>query len=184
LLQDEVLSVKSAVLRKLKEPLVFGEFPEPTIGRNKVPVQTKAVGICGTDLHTIEGRGYTPDLPNILGHEPAGIVAAVDLDSVNSGGHAVYARSQTREFQIQRQRHASSDHWQVLTQAILLGGHIKVAMEDNPHVDAQRTLCKSNAELLDKIVRIAREVGSDIASPDEARAITGLVPQADKLVAA
>lgn len=67
-------------------------------------------------------------------------------------------------------------HWQVLTQAILLGGHVRVGMEDSPYVDDQRTLAKSNAELVEKAVRIAREVGREIASPEEAKAITGLVP--------
>jgi propanol-preferring alcohol dehydrogenase len=72
--------MKAAVLRKIKDRLVFEEFPEPTISRDEVLVQTKAVGICGTDLHIIDGWGYTPALPHILGHEPAGIVAAVGED--------------------------------------------------------------------------------------------------------
>ena len=33
-----------------------------------------ACGIDGTDLKLLEGFGYTPDLPFIMGHEPAGIV--------------------------------------------------------------------------------------------------------------
>ena len=64
--------------------------------------------------------------------------------------------------------------WQVLTQAILLGGHVRVGMEDNPYLDLKGTLAKSNAELVDKIVRIARDLGRDSASPEEARRITGL----------
>jgi D-arabinose 1-dehydrogenase-like Zn-dependent alcohol dehydrogenase len=40
-----------------------------------VLVATKACGICGTDLHIIDGTGYRPKLPHILGHEPAGVVA-------------------------------------------------------------------------------------------------------------
>ncbi len=64
--------------------------------------------------------------------------------------------------------------WTVLTQAILLGGHVRVGMEDNPYLDLNGTLARSNAELVDKIVRISRELGRDIASVDEARRITGL----------
>jgi 3-keto-5-aminohexanoate cleavage enzyme len=64
--------------------------------------------------------------------------------------------------------------WQVLTQAILLGGHVRVGMEDNPYLDTKGTLAKSNAELVEKIVRVSRELGRDIASPQEARSITGL----------
>jgi 3-keto-5-aminohexanoate cleavage enzyme len=67
-------------------------------------------------------------------------------------------------------------HWQVLTQSILLGGHIRVGMEDSPYLDDKGTLAKSNADLVEKAVRIAREVGREIASPEEAREITGLKP--------
>jgi 3-keto-5-aminohexanoate cleavage enzyme len=68
--------------------------------------------------------------------------------------------------------------WRVLTQSILLGGHVRVGMEDNPYLDTKGTLARSNAELVEKIVRVSRELGRDIASVDEARRITGLVKPA------
>jgi len=64
--------------------------------------------------------------------------------------------------------------WTVLTQSILLGGHVRVGMEDSPYLDNGTKLARSNAELVEKVVRIARELGREIASPEEARAITGL----------
>jgi len=63
-------------------------------------------------------------------------------------------------------------HWQVLTMSILLGGHVRVGMEDNPFLRPGE-YARSNAELVEKIVRISREVGREIASPEEARRITG-----------
>jgi 3-keto-5-aminohexanoate cleavage enzyme len=60
------------------------------------------------------------------------------------------------------------EQWKVLTTAIILGGHVRVGMEDNPFL-APGQYARSNAELVDKIVRIARELGREIASPDEAR---------------
>jgi 3-keto-5-aminohexanoate cleavage enzyme len=60
--------------------------------------------------------------------------------------------------------------WRVLTMAIALGGHVRVGMEDNPFVGPGQ-YARSNAELVDKIVRIARELGREIASPAEARRI-------------
>jgi 3-keto-5-aminohexanoate cleavage enzyme len=62
------------------------------------------------------------------------------------------------------------EHWRVLTMAILLGGHVRVGMEDNPFL-ARGKYAKCNAELVDKIARIAREVGREVASPEEARKI-------------
>ena len=56
---------------------------------------------------------------------------------------------------------------------IMMGGHVRVGMEDNIFVE-RRVLAKSNAELVEKVVRIAKELGREIATPDEARAILGL----------
>jgi len=64
-------------------------------------------------------------------------------------------------------------HWQVLTTAIILGGHVRVGMEDNPYLEDNR-MAESNAELVHKIARISRELGRQIASPQEARRIIGL----------
>lgn len=65
------------------------------------------------------------------------------------------------------------EHWRVLTMAIMLGGHVRVGMEDNPFITPGE-YARTNAELVEKIVRIARELGRDIAAPDEAREIIGL----------
>jgi 3-keto-5-aminohexanoate cleavage enzyme len=60
--------------------------------------------------------------------------------------------------------------------AIILGGHVRVGMEDNLYLE-RGVLAKSNAELVAKIARIARELGREIANPDEARKILGLKPR-------
>ncbi len=59
------------------------------------------------------------------------------------------------------------------TLAVMMGGHERVGMEDNIFIE-KGVLCKSNAELVAKVVRIARELGREVATPDEARAILGL----------
>lgn len=64
-------------------------------------------------------------------------------------------------------------HWRLLTMAIILGGHVRVGMEDNPYLTPGQ-YASSNAQLVEKIVRIARELGREIATPDEARTIIGL----------
>jgi 3-keto-5-aminohexanoate cleavage enzyme len=65
------------------------------------------------------------------------------------------------------------DHWRVLSAAIMAGGHVRVGMEDNPFIEPG-TYATTNAMLVEKIVRIARDLGREIASPEEARAIIGL----------
>lgn len=66
------------------------------------------------------------------------------------------------------------EHWNLLATAIAMGGHVRVGMEDNPYLDQQGTLAKTNAQLVEKIVNISQAIGREIASPDEARKIIGL----------
>lgn len=62
------------------------------------------------------------------------------------------------------------EQWKILTTAIILGGHVRVGMEDNPFLTPGQ-YARSNAELVEKIIRIAKEVGREAATPDEAREI-------------
>jgi threonine dehydrogenase-like Zn-dependent dehydrogenase len=65
--------VKTAKGRGLCE---VREVPEPSVSENDVLVEVKACGICGTDLHIYHDEfPYWP--PVILGHEFAGVIAAV-----------------------------------------------------------------------------------------------------------
>lgn len=57
--------------------------------------------------------------------------------------------------------------------AIVMGGHVRVGFEDNVYYSKGR-LAKSNAELVERVVRLAKEIGREVATPDEARAILGL----------
>lgn len=59
------------------------------------------------------------------------------------------------------------------TMAIILGGHVRVGLEDALYLE-RGVLAKSNAELVAKVVRIAKELGREIASPDEVRSMLGL----------
>ena len=56
---------------------------------------------------------------------------------------------------------------------LIMGGHIRVGMEDNIYYE-RGVLARKNSEFVERIVRIAREYGREIASPDEARKILGL----------
>ncbi len=57
--------------------------------------------------------------------------------------------------------------------AIIMGGHARVGFEDNVYL-SKGVLAKSNAELVEKVARISREIGREVATPDEARKILGL----------
>ena len=61
----------------------------------------------------------------------------------------------------------------MVAQAVLLGGHVRVGLEDNLYLD-RGVLAESNTQLVERAVEIVRVLGEDIATPDEARAILGL----------
>jgi len=58
------------------------------------------------------------------------------------------------------------------TQAVLLGGHVRVGLEDNNYYD--RGVLATNEQLVARTVRIIKELNMDIASPGEARDILRL----------
>ena len=62
----------------------------------------------------------------------------------------------------------------VTTMAMLLGGCVRVGLEDNIYY--RRGELATNAQLVARTVRIARELGKEPATPEEAREILGLKP--------
>lgn len=60
------------------------------------------------------------------------------------------------------------------TMAIALGGHIRIGLEDNPFYDWTKKSDATNARLVERILKIAKEFGREPATPEEAREIIGL----------
>lgn len=60
--------------------------------------------------------------------------------------------------------------FEIAAASIIMGGHVRVGYEDNIYMEKGK-LAKSNGELVEKVVRLAREFKREIASPDEARKI-------------
>jgi len=63
--------------------------------------------------------------------------------------------------------------FEMAAMSIIMGGHVRVGFEDNVYL-SKGVLAKSNGELVEKVVRIAKELGREIATPVEARQILGL----------
>lgn len=61
----------------------------------------------------------------------------------------------------------------MVAQAWLLGGHVRVGMEDNLYI-RKGELCRDNAQLVAKAVSLIDHLGGEIASSQEARDILGL----------
>lgn len=57
--------------------------------------------------------------------------------------------------------------------AIISGGHTRVGLEDSIYY-REGELASSNAQFVERVVRLAGELGREVATPDEARRILGL----------
>ncbi len=69
----------------------------------------------------------------------------------------------------------SHEGWRTTGAALALGGNVRVGLEDNFYLDAAGTqMAKSNGELVAKAVRMARDIGREPATPEEARTLLGL----------
>lgn len=60
----------------------------------------------------------------------------------------------------------------LVTMGAILGGHVRVGLEDNLYI-AKGQLAESNAQMVTKVRRILEDLGQEIATPDEARAMLG-----------
>ncbi|ALJ21185.1 zinc-binding dehydrogenase [Microbacterium sp. No. 7] len=81
---------KAAVLEKVGEPFVIREIELAEPAGREVLVQVKAVGLCQTDMSIAQSAHQAP-MPAVLGHEVAGVVAAVgpDVTEFAVGDHVV-----------------------------------------------------------------------------------------------
>lgn len=62
------------------------------------------------------------------------------------------------------------DQWRLAAAALTIGGHVRVGFEDNFYLP-EGTMAKSNGDLVERAARLSRDVGREVASIDEARAI-------------
>ncbi|WP_458097845.1 3-keto-5-aminohexanoate cleavage protein [Roseomonas sp. WA12] len=67
----------------------------------------------------------------------------------------------------------SAASYPMLAQALVMGGHVRVGLEDNLYLE-KGVPAPHNAALVEKAVRIMRELGAEPATPNEARAILDL----------
>ncbi len=68
---------------------------------------------------------------------------------------------------------AGKEQFRMCTASLLMGGNVRVGLEDNLYLE-KGVKAKSNAEQVEKIIRIAGELGIEPAAPDEARKILSL----------
>src|SRR5882724_2811071 len=97
--------MKALVLKEYKR-FAFEEAPKPEPGPEEVLIAVKACGICGSDVHGMDGSTGRRRPPIIMGHEAAGVITStgtgvntwkvgdrVTFDSTISCGRCDFCRS-------------------------------------------------------------------------------------------
>ena len=71
--------MKALILKEYNQ-LVYEDVPMPQPGPGDVLVQVKACGICGSDVHGMDGSSGRRIPPLIMGHEASGVIAKVGAE--------------------------------------------------------------------------------------------------------
>ncbi len=71
--------MKALVLESYNN-LVYKDVPDPVIGPDEVLIQVKACGICGSDIHGLDGSTGRRIPPLIMGHEASGIIVSTGAE--------------------------------------------------------------------------------------------------------
>ncbi|MEE9416005.1 MAG: alcohol dehydrogenase catalytic domain-containing protein [Acidimicrobiales bacterium] len=69
--------MRAAIYREFCEPVTVEEVPHPDLPLSGVVIEVKAAGVCRSDVWGWQGSDPDIDLPNVGGHEFAGVVAEV-----------------------------------------------------------------------------------------------------------
>lgn len=85
------MKVKAAIAFEPAKPLVVDEIDLGSPKEGEVLVKLAATGVCHTDAYTLSGRDPEGLFPSVLGHEGAGVVAAIGagVTAVKPGDHVI-----------------------------------------------------------------------------------------------
>ncbi|MEA3462473.1 MAG: alcohol dehydrogenase catalytic domain-containing protein, partial [Bacteroidota bacterium] len=71
--------MKALVLESYKK-LVYKDFPDPIVADNEVLIKVEAAGICGSDVHGMDGSTGRRIPPIVMGHEAAGVITSIGTE--------------------------------------------------------------------------------------------------------
>jgi S-(hydroxymethyl)mycothiol dehydrogenase len=84
--------VKGVVARSKGAPVTVETIVVPDPGPGEAVIDVQACGVCATDLHYREGN-INDEYPFLLGHEAAGVVAAVGAGGPSAGSAGPVSRA-------------------------------------------------------------------------------------------
>ena len=83
--------MKALVLEEYNN-LVYRDWPDPEVADDEVLIQVKAVGICGSDVHGMDGSSGRRKPPIVMGHEASGIIISMgkNVSGWNAGDRVTF----------------------------------------------------------------------------------------------
>ena len=157
----------------------FAEVPDISVTREPRPLSTLTYNPGRHD--PANNVNWPFAARDILAKEPAKFVVMM-IGLADRGPIRVPAPPQpTPDTKPEGQSDAGIAQLNAALQSLLLGGHVRVGLEDNLYYSRGRLA--NNVELVERIVRIIRDLGAEPATPAEARAMIGL-PRSQVAIAA
>jgi L-iditol 2-dehydrogenase len=69
-----------ALVLEAYHKLVYKDFPDPEVAYDEVLVKVMSVGICGSDVHGMDGSTGRRIPPIVMGHEASGVITSLGRD--------------------------------------------------------------------------------------------------------
>ncbi len=138
-----------------------GVMPELEIyeaGMLEAGFRLRKQGVLGEPLHF----QFVLGVPGGMSGDPRNLVHLVSLLESQAGPDSHWGVAGIGRFQLP-----------LAVQALVMGGHVRVGFEDNIFYQ-KGVLATSNAQLVERVARIARELGREVATPAVARERLGL----------
>lgn len=148
-----------ALANLMKQARVLPELEVYEMGMLEVAFRLFGKGLLVEPLHF----QFVLGVPGGMSGDPRNLMHLVSmLESLSQGREVHWGVAGVGRYQLP-----------LATLAILLGGNVRVGFEDNIFY-RKGEIATSNAQLVSRVVRIAQELGREVATPDQARILLGV----------
>lgn len=165
-------------------PALFGEVVDLLAGRSELIIQISTGGRAGSTLQSRKSRLTVPcemaslttgsvNFPRSAYVNPPELVEGLAREMQERG-----VKPEMEIFDVSMITNAIALRDMGLAQlsmgihAVLMGGHVRVGLEDNLYY--RKGELASNEMLVERVARLSRELGREVATPDQARALLNL----------
>ena len=171
------MRAKAAVLYEVGKPVVVEQLDLESPGPGEVMVKVAGTGVCHSDYNVVSGYRLPGDLPAVMGHEGAGIVAQVGpgVTEFKPGDHVIF----TIRPMCGRCRYCATGRWNLCIgysppSGRMLDGTTRFSKEGRPVFHGLATFCEFTVVWENHLVRVRDDVPLDKAALVGCAVMTGV----------